>query len=43
MTDLPVHFEELTDLAWALVNDRLDAQDADRLQQLLEAEAAKIP
>jgi hypothetical protein len=40
MTELPVHFEELTDLAWALVNDRLDSQGADRLQQLLDAEAA---
>jgi hypothetical protein len=40
MTKLPAHFEELTDLAWALVNDRLDAAGADRLEQLLAAEAS---
>ena len=40
MTALPDQFEELADLVWALVNDRLDAAGADRLQQLLDADAA---
>ena len=37
MKTLPPQFEELADLVWALVNDRLDAAGAMRLEQLLDA------
>ncbi len=40
MTRSSPQFEELTDLVWSLVNDRLDAGGAVRLQALLEADAA---
>ena len=40
MTTLPPQFEELADLVWALVNDRLDAAGASRLGELLDADAA---
>ena len=36
MKTLPPQFEELADLVWALVNDRLDAAGATRLEQLLD-------
>ncbi len=40
MTRLPPAFEELADLAWALVNGGLDAQSGSRLRQLLDSGAA---
>ncbi len=40
MKTLPPQFEELADLVWALVNDRLDAAGAMRLERLLDREAA---
>ena len=40
MNPLPVQFEELTDLVWALANDSLDAGGTVRLQGLLDADTA---
>jgi hypothetical protein len=40
MSTLPVQFEEVADLVWALANDSLDDQGAVRLQQLLDADPA---
>ena len=37
---LPPQFEELADLVWALVNDRLDEAGTVRLEQLLDGDAA---
>ena len=39
MRALPPQFEELVDLVWALVSDRLDAAGTSRLRQLLENDA----
>jgi hypothetical protein len=39
MNALPRQFEELADLVWALVNDRLDAAGASQLRQLLDDDA----
>ena len=35
MTSLPIQFEELTDLVWALANNQLDDAGTTRLQELL--------